>query len=201
MTGMVTYILNSGGTRNFPERAKKFFAQMVKGLGETPRILVCCFAQPREDWEQKFEQDKSTLFTLFPEGVTPVLTMAFPDTFVEQIKNTDVVYIHGGDDHLLQFWLKQFDVPAVWDGKVVATSSASSNALSKEFWTCDWRQNMEGLGILPIKFLAHYKSAYGNNDPRGPVDWEKGLQELKTYGDTNLPIHALEEGEFVIIEQ
>lgn len=198
---MVKYILNSGGTRSYPDRAKKFFAEIVNGLGGKPRILICCFAQPREDWEQKFEQDKTTLFNLFPEGVTPTLEMAFPATFEDQIKNSDAVYIHGGDDHLLQYWLKQFNIPKLWDGKVVATNSASSNALSKHFWTCDWRQNMDGLGILPIKFLAHYKSAYGDDDPRGPVDWESGYKELEIYGDKSLPIRALEEGNYIVIEQ
>ncbi len=198
---MVKYILNSGGTRNYPDRAKKFFTEIVTGLGDKPRILICCFAQPREDWEQKFVQDKNTLFNLFPEGIQPVLEMAFPSTFEGQIENSDAVYIHGGDDHLLQYWLRQFDTPKIWDGKVVATNSASSNALSKHFWTCDWRQNMDGLGILPIKFLAHYKSAYGKDDSRGPVDWENGYKELEEYGDKSLPIHALEEGEYIVFEK
>ena len=63
--------------------------------------------------------------------------MAFPATFEEQIKNSDAVYIHGGDDHLIQYWLRKFNIPKIWDGKVVAASSASSHALSKHFWTCD----------------------------------------------------------------
>ena len=198
---MTKYILGSGGTRNYPERAREYFAEVVKGLGSTPKILVCCFAQPREDWEEGFENDKQTRFVLFPEGVQPVFELAMPETFEEQMRNSDVVFMHGGDDHLIMYWLKQFDLPKVWEGKVVVSSSASSNALSKSFWTCDWRLAMEGLGIVPVKFIAHYKSTYGQNDPRGPVDWDKGYEELRVYGDTTLPIHALEEGRFVVIEQ
>ncbi len=198
---MVKYILNSGGMRNYPERAKKFFAEVVKGLGEKPCVLICCFAQPREDWEKKFAEDKASLFNLFPEGVHLVIKMAFPETFEQQIKNSDVVYMHGGDDHLIQYWLRKFDIPKIWDGKVLATSSASSHALSAHFWTCDWRQVMDGLEILPIKFLAHYKSAYGNDDPRGPINWENSYKELEVYGDKSLPIYALEEGEYVVFKQ
>ncbi len=198
---MTKYILNSGGFRNKPDLAKKFFAEMVKGLGGTPRVLVCCFAQAREDWETKFAADKGTIFDLFPVGVKPTLELAFPDKFEEQSKSSDVIYIHGGDDHLVLYWLGKFDMSKIWDGKVVATSSASSNVLSKYFWTCDWRETMDGLGILPIKFLAHYKSSYGEDDPRGPIDWEKGYEELRGYKDSELPIHALKEGEYVIIEQ
>ena len=60
---------------------------------------------------------------------------------------------------------------------------------------------MDGLGILPIKFLAHYKSEYGADDPRGPINWESALEELKNYGDTSLPVHALKEGGYVVIEK
>lgn len=95
--------------------------------------------------------------------------------------------------------LRQFDIPRIWDGKVVATNSASSHALAKHFWSCDSRRLSDGLGILPIKFLSHYQSEYGSDDPRGPIDWERALEILKNYGDTSLPVHALKEGDFVVI--
>ena len=198
---MTKYILNSGGSRHYPDLAKKYWAEIFKGLGDKPRLLICLFAQAREEWEKWYAEDQKTLPSFFPEGIHPTLEIALPTTFEDQIKKSDAVYIHGGDDHLLQYWLRKFDLPKIWDGKVVATSSASSNALSKHFWTCDWRQNMDGLGILPIKFLAHFKSDYGVNDPRGLVNWDKALEELKVYGDTSLPAHTLKEGEYIVIEQ
>jgi hypothetical protein len=61
---------------------------------------------------------------------------------------------------------------------------------------------MDGLGILPIKFIPHYKSeTYGNDDTRGPIDWEKAYEDLADYGDKSLPIQALEEGDFVVLEK
>jgi hypothetical protein len=129
------------------------------------------------------------------------LELALPDDFENQIKNSDAIFIHGGDDHLIQYWFKKFDLPKIWDGKVVATSSASSDAMAQCFWTGDWREIMKGLGILPIKFLAHFESTYGSEDSRGPIDWQKAYKDLEEYGDTTLPIHALKEGEFVVIEK
>jgi hypothetical protein len=197
---MTKYILNSGGVKKNPEVAKKFFAEMVRGFGEHPKVLICCFAQPRQYWEAKFADDKARTH-LFPEHVQPEFELAFPDTFAEQIAGCDALYIHGGDDHLLLYWLRKFDIPTIWEGKVVATSSASSQALSKHFWTCDWRQTRDGLGVLPIKFIAHFDSDYGADDPRGPIDWDAAYQVLKNYGDTTLPIHALKEAEYVVFEQ
>jgi hypothetical protein len=198
---MTKYVVNSGGVSNFPEKAKLFFAEICKGLGKSPKLLLCYFAQPREIWEQKFKQDTIDFIMLFPEGVKPIFEMASTDVFEQQCRTTEIIYIKGGDDHLLQYWLKQFNIPIIWDGKVVATNSAGSDALATHFWTCDWRQVMDGLGVLEIKFIPHFKSEYGNNDPRGLIDWEKSHKELESYGDTSLPIYALEEGDYVVIEK
>jgi len=197
---MTKYVLNSGGIKNSPNRGKKFFDEVFKGLGTNPRLLICVFAQPREDWEEKFNKDTESFRENFNAEVTPVLELAYPEKFEEQISQSDALYIHGGDDHLLLYWLKKFDLPRIWEEKVIATSSASSHALSEYFWTCDWRQCMDGLGLLPIKFLAHFESEYGTDDSRGPIDWGRAYDELKKYKDTSLPIHALREGKYSVLE-
>jgi len=195
---MIKYILNSGGIRNNHDGGKKFFAEAVKDLGNDPKILLCLFAYPRGYWEKKLDEVKRA--SLYPKEINPIFELAFPDKFEEQIKNSDVIYIYGGDDHLIQYWLRKFDIPKIWDGKVIATNSSGSNVLVKYFWTCDWRQNMNGFGILPIKFLPHFKSLYGNDDPRGPIDWNKAYEELKGYKE-DLPIYALKEGEYIVINK
>ncbi len=196
---MTKYILNSGGWRNYPDRAKEFFAEVFRDASKHPKVLMCFFAVPREDWDTKYAESIERVQNVSPDSVAPSFDLAFPATFVQQVKDADVVYISGGDDHLLQYWLRQFDLQKLFDGKTVATSSASSHALSKQFWTCDWRMCMNGLGVLPIKFLAHFKSDYGSTDHRGPIDWDAAYTELQAFGDTTLPIHALEEGRFVVI--
>jgi peptidase E len=197
---MTKYILNSGGLRRHPEKAKEFNLEVVKGLGNTPLILFCFFATPRERWEEKFADYSSRFLESMPAGVAPKIELALPEKFVDQLKNSDAVIINGGDDNLLLHYLKQYDLPAAWQGKVVAGSSAGSDALVKHFWTCDWRKCLDGLGILPIKFIPHYKSGFGDNDPRGAINWSLAYQELVEYGDQSLPIHALQEGDFVVIE-
>lgn len=197
---MTKYVLNSGGLKNNIAGAKKFMAEIVKGFGKQPRILFCFFAQPREVWEEKFPEYVHGFTTWCPDGVRPEFELAFPDKFEQQIKACDAIYIHGGDDNLVQYWLRKFDAPKVWSGKTVATNSASTHAVSASFWTCDWRECFDGLGILPIKTIAHFESAYGNEDPRGPIDWEAAYKELENYGDTSLPIYALKEGEYKVFE-
>lgn len=197
---MTKYVLNSGGMANNPVGAKRFIAEIVKGFGSTPKILLCFFAEKREDWGEKFDKYQVGFSELMPDGVKPHYLLAMPDVFEEQVRNADIVYLHGGDDHLLLFWLGQFDLPSIWQGKTIATNSASSDAISTAFWACDWRQSFDGLGLLPIKFVPHYKSGWGSDDERGPIDWEKAKQELAEYGDKSLPIYSLEEGEFEVFK-
>jgi len=198
---MTKYILNSGGIRHSADKGRPFFREVVKDLGKKPKILLCLFAHPREDWEEKFVEYTNGFSKQMQKGVKPKFELAFPDKFEKQVHDCEVVYITGGDDHLVQFWLKQYDLPKLWKNKVVATSSAGSDALVKHFWTCDWRKCMDGLGILPIKFLPHFQSKYGVNDPRGSINWSKAKKELEKYGDQDLPIYALKEGEFEVFEK
>lgn len=197
---MTKYVVNSGGIDKSVDKGRAFFSEVVEGLGSEPKFLLCSFAQPREVWEEKFSSYSLDFTAQMPHGVKPKFELAFPDTFTEQLKATNALYMAGGDDYLLQYWLKQFDLPAIWNGKVIATNSASSNALSKYYWTCDWRQCGDGLGVLPIKFLPHYMSSYGLSDPRGPVDWARAKAELEDYGEPDLPVYALKEGGYKVFK-
>lgn len=197
---MTKYILNSGGLRSNPENATKFINEMVNGLSKNPHILFCFFAEKREDWEEKFNNYTKRFIGWLSSEVEPTFELAFPNRFIEQVKKVDAIYIHGGDDHLLMYWLRQFHLKEMFKDKIVATNSASSDVLSKYFWTCDWRQCMDGLGILPIKFIPHYKSDWGSDDPRGPIDWDKAYDELKEYGEKDLPIYAPEAANYEVFE-
>lgn len=198
---MTKYILQSGGIGRNPIQKQLFHRELVKDLNNTPHILLCMFAQAREDWESKYPSYCDTIVEDMPTGVHPTFEIALPATFEAQCKNADIISISGGDDHLVQFWLKKYDLQSLFKNKVVAGNSSGSAALVSSFWACDWRQCLNGLDVLPIKFVYHYQSDWGEDDPRGPVDWQAAYDELAAYGNTSLPIHALKEGEFIVLEQ
>jgi hypothetical protein len=198
---MTKYVLQSGGIKNQLEKKKRFHQELVKGQGSAPRFLLCSFAQGREYWEAKFPSYCATILEDMPEAVKPEFKLAMPGTFAADCQAAQIIYMHGGDDHLITYWLQQFDIPAIWKDKVVAGNSAGSDVLVQHYWTCDWRQCYNGLGILPVKFIPHFRSTFGSDDPRGPIDWDKAYQELAAFGNRSLPLHALFEGEYIVIEQ
>lgn len=196
---MTKYVLNSGGLSKNPDGARRFFAELVQGYGITPKILICFFAQPREIWESKYDQYNIAYSGYMPDGVSPEYQLAFPDSFAQQVAWADIIYCHGGDDYLAKYWFERLNIPKVWEDKVVGTNSATTHILSSSFWTCDWRQPMNGLDVVPVRTIAHYGSDYGISDPRGPIDWVSAETELEVYGNTSYPLHTLPEGEFIVI--
>jgi len=199
---MTKYILNSGSAKNYPEKEKAYIQEILKSCERDVHILYCFFSQPRENWEVKYEKYQSQFVYLAGKKYNITFELALPDQFEMQCHRNDVILVLGGDDYLLRFWFNQFDLPSIWDGKIVATSSAGSDVLVRSFWTCDWRMCMDGMGIIPIKFISHYKSSvYDINDPRGIINWDKAYDDLEKFGESDLPIHALEEGDYYIIEK
>jgi len=192
------YILNSGGIKREPKLQKLYHQEIVQGLGNAPKFLLCNFAQGREFWDTKFRGYCESIKADMPAGVTPSFELAMPATFAEQCKRADVIYMHGGDDHLLRYWMRQFDLPELFKDKVVAGNSAGSDLLVAHHWSNDWRTCGDGLGIVPVKFIPHFGSVTDPADQRGQADWQKGYEELAAYGDTSLPIYALHEGEFAV---
>ena len=57
----------------------------------------------------------------------------------------------------------------------------------------------EGFGLLPIKFIPHWRSNSGIDDYLN-FDWDEGLQDLKDYRE-DLPVYTLAEGEFMVFNK
>ncbi len=200
---MTKYVLNSGFRQSHPlhELKRKFHRELVKDLGSHPKFVICSFAEGREYWNIRFKGYAGTIAEDMPNGVSPSFELAVPDNLEDQCAAADVIYFNSGDDVLLKYWMSQFDLTKLFEGKVVATGSASSDVLAAQFWSSDWRKCLDGLGILPIKFIPHYLANFGDADPRGPVNWQQAHDKLEKYDDTSLPIYALKEGEYEVFER
>jgi peptidase E len=195
-----TYILFGGNDSIMTDTQRaKLSRAITKELGgNKPKVLSVMFAALREDWEWKFRDRRRPAFErLF--GKNYDARLAYPKDFRGDLKWANVVYIHGGDDTLLAHYLDQYqDLAELLAGKVVVGSSAGADYPSKLFWTCDWRELRQGRGLVDASVITHFGSDYGNDDPRGPVDWQAADEELAQA--TDLPIYKLREGEFVLLK-
>ncbi len=54
---MIKYIVNSGGSSWQPDKFKIFIKELLKDLPDNPKILLCFFAQKREDWKENIKKN------------------------------------------------------------------------------------------------------------------------------------------------
>lgn len=191
----IRYILVGGSDYAAPDGGKKLCAAMAAGADRPVKVLSCCFAEKREDWEEEFSKAKKFLTANL--GPDTVCELAFPATFYEQAATADIIYIHGGDLVLMAHYLDQYPDLAqkVFAGKTVVGSSAGAMYIARRTWSCDWRGIQEGRGLLPLCVIPHFDSDFGASIV-GPIDWQKAKAELEAVAQ-GLPINCLREGEFI----
>ncbi|OGG47405.1 hypothetical protein A3D66_00135 [Candidatus Kaiserbacteria bacterium RIFCSPHIGHO2_02_FULL_50_9] len=190
------YILVGGYPTKTPDGGKAFAEELVKGFDEPVKILDCIFARPKDNWDKAYNEYREFFKAHLP-GKKKEIILADPDTFAKQVTWADAIYLRGGETELLIAALnKNEEWRQKLDGKTLAGSSAGADAIAKYYYGLDSLQVHEGLGLLPVKVLVHYRSDY--NAPN--VDWNKAYSELNNYQE-DLPLIALKEGEFKVIEK
>lgn len=193
---MSTWYILAGGadTKNNPGYWKKLRSTIQS---EKPlHILSCQFAQPEDEWQERFKSFESGYFKQgFGEDMT--CELADPDNLKDQIKKADVIYLHGGSTAALRKVMDKVpNIQELWKDKIVIGSSAGAHYLTKFHWTPGDRVVRRGAGFVPLNIISHYGSDYGSDEPEGPIDWEKANQELQTaIGDQE--VTPIPEGDFV----
>jgi len=192
---MTKYILIGGYPRKALDGGKALAEEMFKGFNEPIKLLVCYFARPKLQWKLNAIEDH-LFFGNHLKGKKIEFQIAKVETFIEQLRWANTIYIRGGRTKKLFGLLKQCkDWEKELIGKTLAGSSAGAIAISKYSYNLDNLELENGLGLLPVKVLVHYLSSY--NTPN--IYWDKAYKELQEYGDRTLPIYALKEGEYVTI--
>lgn len=190
------FLLIGGYIWKAPDGGKAYAEELVRGFEEPAKILVCLFARPEEDWPKLFKEDQD-FFAKHLFGVDLEVQLAQPGTFIDQLKWANAIYFRGGSmDTLLSRLTQSPNWQKFLDGKTISGASAGAQLFSKEYYSLSKQRVEQGLGILPLKVLAHYKSDFNGPD----FDWDKAYQELKDYGDQDAPLWTLPEGEYHVIE-
>ena len=192
---MTKYILVGGYVHKALDGGKAFCEELIKDINKKPiKILDCTFARKPEEWKEVMEKDKLFLSKFISDFE---LELADPVNFTEQVKHSDVMYLKGGyTSPLMELLSKDMNWIKELDGKVVVGTSAGGDAIAKYYSVLKTSRVGDGLGLLPIKFIPHWKSDYSDEEVRD-INWDTELQKLKDYKE-ELPIFTLAEGEFKV---
>ena len=195
---MTKYILVGGYIHKAQDGGKSFCEELIKDINNKPvKILDCMFARKREDWQVSIEKD-NVFFSKFIKDF--ILELADPENFTEQVKNSDIIYLRGGYTlPLIELLNKDLSWIKELEGKVLAGTSAGADAIAKYYAVLKTHRVGDGLGLLPIKFIPHWKSDYSDEEVRD-IDWDSEYNKLKEYKE-DLEIYALKEGEFKVFNK
>lgn len=138
----------------------KFSQEILKDAPENARVLVVPFAKEPDRFLPTFERVLSELSTAKWQN-NIITESANEENFITQIKSADVIYFQGGSSSKLLETLKKFPaLDQLLKGKVIAGDSGGGNVLCKFFYSPKTDAVCEGLGIIPVKMIPHFKEEY-----------------------------------------
>ena len=195
---MTTYILAGGCDRKHPTYVWDI-ARIIAMKTVTPKILSVCFSMSKEDGDRKFSEYHEYFLTHFPKGTEFV--RAHHDNFIQQVRDADVVYFHGGHTSLLVSTMQQYpDIKSEFKGKIVIGSSAGANYLARYgFSPSTARVGLTG-GILNVAVVVHYGSSGFGGMTFKPEFWDRAVKSVREASGEDEVI-LLPEGMFTVIEQ
>lgn len=146
-----------------------FSKEILREAPEDAKVLIVPFSKEDDRVVPTTERVKNELNAQkWQESL--VFEVATEESFIEQVKSSDVIYLQGGSSSKLLGVLKKYsNLGELLEGKIIAGDSGGGNVLSAYFYSPSSDAVTEGLGILPIKMIPHYKEEYGGKfDNVGP---------------------------------
>ena len=173
------YIISGGYANRVNSDNDMFFREILKDTADTLKVLVILFAKPDVEAENRYMIVRKQ-FKRNKNDKKLEYVLATRDNFIEQIKKSDIIYIHGGETmNLINEIKKCADFALLVKGKVIAGESAGSYLLSSIFYSKTIGHLEEVLGILPIKVICHFAGLHVEKLDSIRGDLEKAL--LKDY--------------------
>lgn len=150
------YLLHGGHTSIPNELNNNFFQELQRDVPDGGSVLLVYFSHPPEKFQEIYDKQIKVL-KKNSGGKTLNYVLASKQDFLQQLKQANAVYLHGGDTHRLLDFLKRFpEFPQLIKGKTISGSSAGAYVLATWAYNNDTKELIQGFGILPIKIHAHH---------------------------------------------
>ena len=148
-------ILHGGYSDHDVTENNSFYREIVKDINkDVVKVLLVLFAKRDEAQAELFSRVVSNFKKI--EDVIFNFTKAEQTNFIEQVRESDVVYLSGGQTIKLINILKSYpDFISSLKDKVVVGDSAGTYALSAWFYSKSEGGIFEGLGIAPVNVICH----------------------------------------------
>lgn len=155
---MTKFILHGGFTRKDNELNRSFFKEFLADLPNEGTVLMVFFASRDDDPSATFKELAERMLSE-ADGKDINFILATKDGFLEEIKKSNAVYMHGGSTNKLLDVLRTFPpLQHLIQNKTVAGSSAGAYAIAKYGASHSEDRVRDGLGLAPLRAVCHYES-------------------------------------------
>lgn len=149
------FILHGGFAKGEKQENALFFKEILNSAPDEAKVLLVYFAKDSDRIIKNQEEDIEQ-FNKNKGDKTLSFEVARVDLFPEQVKQSDIIYLHGGHSGMLLDALKKYpNLKELFDGKIIAGDSAGANVVCSVFYSMKIGVS-EGFGLLPIKIFSHY---------------------------------------------
>lgn len=157
-----TFILHGGATSKESAENSVFFPKFTSLVSkEEVRIILCYWARERHTWNDMENRDVPKILH-HAGGKKVSFTLAQdPDDLRIKLENSDVLYVAGGEAHLIEPYYRELSfLHSYLEGKVYLGSSMGAFLASKRYVLssdeADSQTVHEGLGLVPVNMLCHW---------------------------------------------
>ncbi len=172
---------------------KRFVDTLFRYYPKEVKLAFCIFAQPESDWEETRAVNMN-MFDKFKGGRHVECQTMTDENFAEISAWSDIIYIPGGSTDTLAARLRKHgNIAALWDGKMIAGSSAGANFMCEGFIYLDKKTYNRGLGWVKATSIPHWRSNYNNYTDE---DWDS-LEQQALSEAPGTPVLCIPESEFV----
>ena len=178
---MNKFILHGGfSIEKFPaQEDDNFFQEILKDIQEDVKILLVYFAEREDMVSLRIEQDERS-FDKCRGSKKLEFKVASPESFLEDCKWANVIYLHGGRTAKLMDKLEKYkNIKQIFSGKTIAADSAGVNVLAQISYGKNSKEIKEGLKVLPFKVVVHYID--GDSNPLRDIEPNLETVFLKEY--------------------
>lgn len=176
------------------DKGERFVQTLFRYYPKEVKLAFCIFAQPESDWEET-RQWNVGMFEKYKGDRSLVFKTMTTDNFAEVSAWADIIYLPGGEPFVLIDKIKASgDIAKLWDGKVIAGSSAGADLFCAGFTYLQGKTFGHGLGWVQVSCIPHWRAEDFNGYT--PEDWDWAEQEsLRQLPD--VPVLCLPESEFI----
>ncbi len=156
------FILHGGfNAEKSDEDNSNFYTEILKDTPEVIHLLLVPFAKDSDRVAPAVHKVSAEFVKNNKWNKHIEIKVATEEGFLKQLEWANVMYFHGGVSLKLLDTLRQFpNIETYLPDKTVAGESAGANVWARYFYSPKADSVSEGLGILPIKIIPHFKEEY-----------------------------------------